>query len=66
MVVVLIVPVLAVVGKTALVGVVEALAAGGADALASALGFVFRGHVAEAGVQPGRVVIHTDAVEFGP
>ena len=40
MVVDLIVPPLAVVSKTTLVGVVQALAAGGADALAPALVFV--------------------------
>ena len=50
MVVELIVPLLAVVSKTTLVGVVQALAAGGADGLAPALVFVVGGHVADAGV----------------
>ena len=66
MVVDLIVPPLAVVSKTTLVGVVQALAAGGADGLAPALVFVVGGHVADAGVQPDGVVLDLDAVEFGP
>ena len=66
MVVDLIVPPLAVVSKTTLGGVVQALAAGGADALAPALVFVVGGHVPDAGVQPDGVVLGLDAVEFGP
>ena len=43
----LIVPLVAVVGKPALRGVVEALAAGGADGLAAALVFILGGDVAD-------------------
>ncbi len=50
MVVVLIVPLLAVVGKSTLRGSVEAVDTGGADGVASALVFVVGGHVA---VAPG-------------
>ena len=66
MVVNLIVPLVAVVGKPALRGVVEALAAGGADGLAPALVFIVGGHVADAGVQADGVVLDLDAVELGP
>jgi hypothetical protein len=48
----LIVPLLAVVGKTTLGGVVQALAAGGADRLAPPGVFVVGGDVADARVQP--------------
>lgn len=56
----------AVVGKPALGGVEQALAAGGADAVASPLAFVVGGHVADARVQPNGVVLEAGPVEFGP
>ena len=64
MVVDLIVPPLAVVSKTTLVGLVQALAAGGADGLAPALVFIVGGHVADAGVQADGVVLDLDPVEL--
>ena len=66
MVVDLIVPPLAVVSKTTLGGVVQALSAGGADALAPALVFIVGGHVPDGRVQPDRVVLDLDPVELGP
>ena len=65
MVVQLIVPPLAVVSKPALVGVVEALAAGGADAVASPLVFIIGSHITDRGVQPDRVVLDLDPVQLG-
>jgi hypothetical protein len=59
------VPVLAVPGQPALVGVVESCLAGFADGLTSSLVFVVRRDVADALVQADAVVVLADNGQFG-